>query len=77
MTIGWELSVQAPPDGRLYTNEQFPFMCFGSNLNGEQALLCLIYRKWIGLLITEKCIGLGDRSWIIMKLNHNADFRRQ
>lgn len=28
-TIGRELSVQEPPDGRLHTNEQFPFMCFG------------------------------------------------
>lgn len=26
-TMGRELTLQAPPDGRLYTNEQFPFMC--------------------------------------------------
>lgn len=40
-----------------------------SNQNGEQALLCLMYCKWIGLLITEyrvKYIALSDRGGIIL-----------
>lgn len=67
-TIGRDLSVQKPPDGRLHTNEQFPFIALESNPNGEQVLLCLMYCKWIGFFIAEyrvKCIELSERGGIV------------
>lgn len=60
-TIGQELSVRAPPYGRLYS-----FLSCALELN-KKKLLCLMYCKWIGLLMTEKCIGLSDRGGIIIK----------